>query len=104
ANAGGNGFGDYFVSKINATGSALIFSTYLGGTDGEGYFGDGYDAAYSGAIAVDAEGGIYVTGATISSDFPTTPNALQPTRSAKGADCGATCPSAFVSKFSSAGA
>ncbi|MBV6518478.1 MAG: hypothetical protein E3K33_00975 [Candidatus Brocadia sp.] len=56
-----SGYADAFVTKLNASGSGLVYSTYLGGSDGEG--GDG--------IAVDAEGSIYVTGATGSFDFPT---------------------------------
>ncbi len=57
-NAGG--FGDAFVTKINAAGSAHVYSTYLGGT--------GYDQAYG--IAVDSTGAAYVTGNTYSTDFP----------------------------------
>lgn len=56
-----SGYADVFISKINSAGSALIYSTYLGGTWGEG--GDG--------IAVDSEGAVYVTGSTSSYDFPT---------------------------------
>jgi hypothetical protein len=52
---------DAFVSKLNATGSALIYSTYLGGRD---------DDVGSG-IAVDSVGNAYVVGATESLDFPT---------------------------------
>ena len=52
---------DAFVTKFNAAGSALVYSTYLGGT--------GADAA--GAIALDASGNAYVTGDTTSTDFPT---------------------------------
>jgi hypothetical protein len=52
---------DAFVVKLNPTGSALIYSTYLGGS--------GDDAAYG--IAVDAAGNAYVTGYTESPDFPT---------------------------------
>jgi hypothetical protein len=58
ANAGS---ADVFVSKLNAAGSALVYSTYLGGSDGDG--GNG--------IAVDGAGNAYVTGGTISPDFPT---------------------------------
>ena len=62
----GGGF-DAFVSEINATGSALAFSTYLGGSGDEDAVGN------FGAIAVDSGGAnIYVTGTTSSSDFPTT--------------------------------
>jgi hypothetical protein len=58
-----------FISKLNFSGSALVYSTYLGGTEGDG----------AGAIALDASGDAYVTGGTNSPDFPTTPGALQTT-------------------------
>ncbi len=80
---GGND--DAFVSKLNATGSALVYSTYLGGSDGEG----GSD------IAVDAAGNAYVTGYTYSSNFPTTPGAFQ---TAYGGNV-----DAFVSKLNASG-
>ena len=50
-----------FVTKLNAAGSALIYSTYLGGRNGD----------YGMGIAVDASGNAHVTGATASDDFPT---------------------------------
>src|SRR5438034_503639 len=46
------GLGDAFVTKLNATGTALVYSTYLGGSSDEDGFG----------IAVDAAGAAYVTG------------------------------------------
>jgi len=59
ASAGGGSF-DAFVSKLNAAGSALTWSTYLGGSgDDEGL-----------AIAVDASGNAWITGDTSSSNFP----------------------------------
>ena len=58
-----------FVTKFNPTGSALVYSTYLGGK-----FQDGGNS-----IAVDSAGAAYVTGATSSINFPTTPGALQTT-------------------------
>jgi hypothetical protein len=61
------GVSDVFVSKLNATGSALIYSTYIGGT--------GFD--FGRAIAVDAAGNAYITGQTGSSNFPTTGGAFQ---------------------------
>lgn len=61
------GSGDAFVSKLNATGSVLVYSTYLGGSLNDGAF----------AIAVDVLGDAFVTGATVSSDFPTTSGAFQ---------------------------
>jgi Bacterial Ig-like domain (group 3)/Beta-propeller repeat len=60
-------FGDAFVAKINPAGSALVYSTYLGGSS--------YDYSYG--IAVDSEGSAYVTGETGSTNFPTM-NPLQP--------------------------
>ena len=64
-----NGLSDAFVTKLNATGSGLLYSTYLGGASGEHPFG----------IAVDAAGNAYVTGRTTSSDYPTTTGAYDTT-------------------------
>lgn len=55
------GFGDVFIAKINPSGSAFVYSTYLGGENQE----DGT------AIAVDASGNVYVAGFTHSPNFPT---------------------------------
>jgi uncharacterized protein (TIGR03437 family) len=71
-----------FVMKINPAGSAIVYSTYLGGSL--------VDHLY--AIAVDSSGNAYVTGSTNSKDFPVV-NALQ----ASGG------PSAFVSKINATG-
>lgn len=62
---------DAFVFKLNPAGSALEYSTYLGGTRHD--FGE--------AIAVDAQGNAYVTGRTESRDFPTTSESFQPQHS-----------------------
>jgi Bacterial Ig-like domain (group 3)/Beta-propeller repeat len=62
-----SGHGDAFVAKINPAGSALVYSTYLGGSLWNGAEG----------IAVDGAGNAYVTGQTTSTDFPTTPGAFQ---------------------------
>ncbi len=70
----GGGFYDAFVTKLNPTGSALIFSTYLGGNDTENSHGSG---PQSGAIALDANRNVYVTGYTDSTNFPVL-NAIQP--------------------------
>jgi hypothetical protein len=74
---------DAFVTKLNPTGSALVYSTYLGGNGGDRGAG----------IAVDAAGNAYVTGGTGSTNFPTTPGAFQPT-------CGG---DAFVTKLDPTG-
>src|SRR5881628_2892634 len=57
--AANGGASDAFVTKLNAAGSALLYSTYLGGSSDDG--GNG--------IAVDAAGNAYVTGSTFSTDF-----------------------------------
>ncbi len=55
-----NGRADIFVAKFTADGKRLLFSTFLGGKDWE----------TSSAIALDAQGRIYVAGATESPNFP----------------------------------
>jgi len=54
------GYGDAFVTKIDSTGSSLVYSTYLGGNSGD----------YGDAITVDNLGDAYVAGSTASSNFP----------------------------------
>jgi hypothetical protein len=81
------GFFDAFVTKINPSGSALVYSTYLGG--GGSDFGWG--------IAVDATGAAYVTGQTTSTNFPTFPTASP----LQGAFAGGS--DAFVTKINPAG-
>jgi hypothetical protein len=66
--------GDVFVAKLNTTGTGLEYSTYLGGTSGDG----------GSSIAVDAAGSAYVTGGTTSIDFPTTPGAFDTTMDGEG--------------------
>jgi hypothetical protein len=63
----GGGFSDAFVVKLNAMGSALVYSSYLGGS--------GQDVLER--IAVDAGGNAYVIGLTNSGNFPTTPGSFQ---------------------------
>jgi len=52
---------DAFVVKLDATGSNLLYSTFIGGTQPDG----------GNAIAIDGAGQVYVTGVTGSADFPT---------------------------------
>jgi hypothetical protein len=60
---------DVFVSKLNPDGSALAYSTYLGGTSRAGMFGMPSEIGLG--IAVDASGNAHVAGSTNSTDFPT---------------------------------
>ncbi|MDT7807412.1 MAG: hypothetical protein QOJ70_1225 [Acidobacteriota bacterium] len=83
-NASGVGVSDAFVTKFNATGTALVYSTYLGGSAQE----DGTD------IAVDSHGNAYIVGETLSPNFPVQ-DAFQATP--PGGD------NAFVSKLNTTG-
>jgi hypothetical protein len=90
---GSNGF----VTKFDATGAALLYSTYLGGSSaGRDYWT--YDDRAT-AIALDAAGSVYVTGYTYSTDFPITPGAFQTVN--KAAPRNGT---AFVTKLNPTGA
>ena len=82
------GFPNAFLTKLNATGSDLLYSTFLGGTSN---FDFGTD------IAVDASGNAYITGDTASTDFPVTPGALRTTH--VRFQVGAHDKDGFVSKF-----
>jgi len=62
------GIENAFVTKISSDGSALLYSTFLGGT--------GVD--YATAIAVDASGSVYLTGRTLSTNFPVTNSIAKP--------------------------
>lgn len=77
--------GDAFVTKLNSTGSQVIYSTYIGGSGGDDAYG----------IALDTAGNAYLTGGTNSLDFPETAGAWQP------ACCGLT--DVFVTKLNTAG-
>lgn len=80
-----------FVAKVDLTNNKLLYSTYLGGTGQRGNI----TANYCYALAIDAAGSAYVTGQTISTDFPTTANAFQRTLAGGG--------DAFVTKLSPTG-
>jgi hypothetical protein len=79
-----NGFDDAFVTKLDATGDTLAYSTFLGGSAFETGYG----------IAVDRRGSAYVTGSTESADFPTSPDAFDTSRNGEDA---------FVTKLNAAG-
>ena len=61
-------FGDGFITKLDPTGSKVIYSTYLGSS------GDDFLTA----MAADAAGEVYVTGSSSANDFPTTKGVVQP--------------------------
>ena len=88
---GGSGV-DAFVTKINADGSALVYSTYLGGNKND--FGNG--------IAVDRAGKAYITGNTASTDFPTE-NPFQGTKSGNTIDIYSSAIDAFATKLNATG-
>jgi hypothetical protein len=82
-----SGTQNVFVTKLNAAGSSLLYSSYLGGNNWD----------YGNSIAIDTGGSAYLTGYTASSNYPTTVGAFQTTFGAKYYNV-------FVTKFNSAGA
>ncbi len=85
--AGDDGQTDAYVAKLNRTGSALVYATFVGG---------GYDDDSRG-IAINRQGEAYITGQTPSADFPTTPGAFDTTFNASyGYD-------AFVTELNASG-
>ncbi len=80
-----SGLSNAFVAKINSSGSALEYSTFLGGSGGDS----------ASAIAVDSAGDAYVTGGTGSTDFPTTGGVIQTTGNIFG--------DAFITELNPAG-
>lgn len=91
---------DAFVTKLNPTGSAVVYSTYLGGSD--------YDIAFG--ITSDSNGNAYVTGATGSLDFPTA-SPVQAyfgggscaVKDSKGNPVAFSCPNAFLTRLNASG-
>jgi gliding motility-associated-like protein len=85
---GGGGYGDAYIFKLNATASAYVYATYLGGftsyEQGEG-------------IAVNAAGEVYLCGWTQSTDFPTTAGAYNTTFT------GTSFQDIFITKLNAAG-
>jgi hypothetical protein len=77
---------DAFVTKLAPNGASLVYSTFLGGSRSD----------WGHAIAVDSEGHAYVTGGTLSADFPTTPGARDTSFKGHG--------DAFVTKLAPNGA
>ncbi len=83
----GGGASDGFVSSLNATGTALNYSTYLGGTAADSVLG----------LALDFNNNVLLTGQTASTDFFTSSGALQSTFGGGASD-------AFVTQFDDTGA
>ena len=78
--------GDVFVAKLNPSGTALLYSTFLGGNNHD----------WANSISIDAQGSVFIAGGTMSSDFPVTAGAYAQ-KLFPGFSSG------FVSKINSAG-
>jgi hypothetical protein len=92
-----------FVSKLNPAGTALVYSTYLGGTTAGAFFPDPQE--FVTGIAIDPSGNVFLGGQTAATDFPTTPGSLQP--AAPGCGSGPlflTSCDGFVTELNPAGA
>jgi hypothetical protein len=81
-NGEGQMAGDVFVTKLNPTGTDIIFSTFIGGEVGE--------TANTGGIKIDSKGNIIIKGTTLSHDFPLTKGVIDNNNTMHG----------FISKFS----
>jgi len=84
--------GDAFVTELNSTGTALLYSTYLGGSGEDGGVG----------IALDTSGKVYISGGTDSGDFPVSNAAYQASFDSNTSGCsaaGLACGNAFVAKL-----
>jgi hypothetical protein len=88
-NAAPAGTSTAFVTKLNPAGTALVYSTYFGGTGG--------DAGYG--IALDSANNAYITGTTYSTDFPVTCDAFQTANPSTTSGA----PTAFVARINATG-
>lgn len=86
-------FGDGFLFKINVDGTALAYSTFLGGLQD--------DAAYD--VAVDSQGNAYVVGNTLSTNFPVTDQAYQKTYKGSAGTALGAAGDVFVTKVNATG-
>jgi hypothetical protein len=90
--SGISGVSNGFVTVLNSSGSALVYSTYLGGGSGD----------FASAVAVDSSGNAYVTGGTENPGFPVTSNAFQKT-CGTGSACNGGLFDAFVTVYNATG-
>ncbi len=85
--------GDAFVMKLNAAGTAVVYSTYIGGSLSDSALG----------LAVDSSGSAHVVGYTDSTNFPTTTNAFQKTYQGGGDNTFVTAGDGFAAKLNAQG-
>ncbi len=93
-NTSHNGNEDVFITKLNSSGSSLIYSTFIGGSNNDGGWG-GIDVGFS-DIEIDTKGNAYVTGSTDSTNYPTTTGAYSISHNGGNYDV-------FVTKLNSLG-
>jgi hypothetical protein len=90
-----------FVSKLNASGTALLYSTYLGGTGQNSPLT--IPTGQANAIAVDTSGNAYVAGSTSDQSFPVTTGAFQPNYTTDPSNTALFRSTGYVAKFDATG-
>ena len=85
--------GDAFAAKLNSSGTTLMYSTYLGGSQDD----------WGMALALDRSGNAWLTGATLSPDFPVSSDATQKTFKGPAGASSTSTGDAWVAQLSSAG-
>jgi hypothetical protein len=88
-----------FITKLNPTGTGLVYSTFLGGSTSDNPVAPAQGEEQVMGMAVDSSGDAFVTGYTFSIDFPTTPGAFQTTNPGIGTQSA----TYFVTKLNPAG-
>ena len=90
--------GAYDATRPLVIDPVLVYSTYLGGSGDDNFFALLLAGSLAGGVATDSTGNVYVTGVTISSDFPTL-SAAYPSC----ASCASMSPAIFVTKYNPTG-
>ncbi len=84
---------DIYLTKLNAAGSGLVYSTFLGGNDKE----------WAEDLALDVSGNVYISGGTSSTDFPVTAGVYETVFTPNGSECDFGTKTGFLAKMNATG-